>query len=58
MDLFGKFDMQLDISCKRNEKIYFDMAKACDKEPKLVIEIEQARGRAKTLSVEEYLQNF
>ena len=25
MDLFAKFDMQLDASCKRNEKIYFDM---------------------------------
>lgn len=34
------------------------MCKTLDKDPKLVIEIEQARGRAKTMSVEEYLQAF
>ena len=38
--------------------MYYDMCKTLDKEPKLVVEIEQARGRAKSLTVEEYLQNF
>jgi hypothetical protein len=27
MGLFAKFDTQLDATCKRNEKLYFDMCK-------------------------------
>ena len=40
MDIFAKFDLQLDASCKRNEKMYFDMCKTLEKEPKLVIELQ------------------
>jgi hypothetical protein len=27
MDIFSKYDMQIDSSCKRNEKMYFDICK-------------------------------
>lgn len=34
------------------------MCKTLDKNPDLVIEIEQARGRANKVSVEDYLKDF
>ena len=46
MDIFAKFDIQLDNSCKRNEKIYRDMCKEIDdREPNLFIEKESINRR-------------
>ena len=60
MDVFSKYDTQLDASCKRNEKIYFEMSKVLNKPANLVIEVNTAGRRAGTqqVSVEEYIKNF
>ena len=58
MDIFAKADQVLDASCKRNEKMYFEMCKTLDKEAKLHIEVEQRRGAAKSMPIEQFLQNF
>jgi hypothetical protein len=52
MDIFAKADLLLDASCKRNEKMYFEMCKTLDKEAKLRIEVEQRRGAAKSMPIE------
>jgi hypothetical protein len=39
MDTFSKYDLQLDISCKRNEQIFLSTAQELSKESDLVIEI-------------------
>ena len=59
MDSFQKVDLNLDNSCKRNEKMYYDICKELNKKPNLVIEVNSGkRGGAKTLSVQEYIQQF
>ena len=50
--------MQLTASCNRAEKTYTDMAKALNKNPELMIEKEQARGRPQKVSVQDYLKDF
>ena len=58
MDIFAKYDMQLGQSCKRNEKMYFEMCNTLNQEPKLVIEVEQRRGAAKAVGIEQFLKSF
>ena len=58
MDIFAKADQVLDASCKRNEKVYFEMSKILDKEAKLQIEVERSRGAAKSMPIAEYLRDF
>lgn len=58
MDSFGKYDLLLDASCKRNEKMYYEMCKTVNQPPNLVIEVEQRRGAAKAVPIEEFLQTF
>lgn len=43
MDTFAKYDTTLDASCKRNEKMYFDVGKDLGKPADLKIEVAAAR---------------
>jgi len=55
MDTFAKYDVQLDQSCKKNEKMYFDVCNEL-KIGKAELWIELSRD--KQMSVEQYIQNF
>ena len=39
MDTFAKYDMIVDGSCKRNEKMYHDICKEKNQDPDLKIEV-------------------
>lgn len=43
MDTFSKYDLQLDASCKRNERMYFDISKELEKPAELKIEMSAGR---------------
>jgi hypothetical protein len=58
MDIFSKYDQQIDASCKRNEKMYFDICKELNQPAKLNIEISGNRGRSEQVDVEAYIKNF
>jgi hypothetical protein len=59
MDIFAKTDSQLDASCKRNEKMYFELCKEQKVEPKLVIEISTGRrGGQKQIQIQDYISTF
>ena len=48
LDVFAKYDLTVDASCKRNEKMYYDICKEKNQEPDLKLEVAQAgrRGQA------------
>jgi len=56
LDTFSKYDAQLDGTCKKNEKMFFEMCKELQiADPKLMIEV----GRnGQKVSVEEYIKTF
>lgn len=59
MDSFGKLDIALDNACKRNEKLYYDLAKELKREPNLVIEMQtNKRGRTEQVKIQDYIKNF
>jgi len=60
MDTFSKYDALLDSSCKRNEKMYYEVAKELGKPADLKIEVSAGRrGQGnQTLPVEDYIQSF
>ena len=59
MDSFGKLDLALDAACKRNEKIYYDLAKELKKQPNLTIEmVSNEKGDRKQISIADYIKNF
>ena len=43
MDTFQKLDVSVDNSVKRNERLYFEMAKELNKNAKLYIEVSGQR---------------
>ena len=57
MDTFQKYEMQLDQSCKRNEKLFFELREELKSDMELDIDM-GAQERNVTLTVEQYLQNF
>ena len=44
MDTFQKYDLQIDASCKRNERMYFEIAKELGQPAELKIEMSGKRG--------------
>jgi len=59
MDTFNKYDTALDNSCKRNEKMYYDMCKELNKPANLQMEVPSGRrGQMDTIKVEDFIQNF
>jgi len=54
MDSFAKLDVAIDSSCRRNERLYFDLAKELEKKGNLVIEIPGQRD-SQNLEVEAYI---
>jgi len=59
MDIFSKIDTLVESSCRKNEKMYFEMCKELKKNPNLVLEVSTSRrGGSKKVSVEEYIQGF
>jgi hypothetical protein len=57
MDTFTKLDVAIDSSCRRNERLYFDLAKELEKKPSLYIEIAGQR-ESQNLEVEDYIKKF
>lgn len=58
MDTFQKYENLLDGSCKRNEKLFFELKEELKADKiELDIELGAQQGNA-TQTVEEYLQNF
>lgn len=58
VDVFAKNEIIVDSSCKRNEKLYFDMAQELNmKDAQLQIDVPQNRGESK-MKVLDYLKNF
>jgi len=55
MDSFAKLDVAIDSSCRRNERLYFDLAKELEKKGNLVIEIPGQRD-SQNLEVEAYIK--
>ena len=59
MDTFGKYDLQIDGSCKRNEAVFHQTAKELNKQDhKLVLEIQQRGGKKEIKTIHDYLKNF
>lgn len=58
MDIFSKYDSQIDASCKRNEKMYFYICKELNQPANLIIEISGNRGATEQVEVEKYIKNF
>ena len=57
MDSFNKLDTALDSSCRRNERMFFDISKELNKKQSLYIEISGQR-EPQQLEVEEYIKTF
>ena len=57
MDTFQKYEIQLDASCKRNEKLFFELREELKSDIELDIDL-GAQGGNITQTVEEYLKNF
>ena len=57
-ELFAKFDTQLTNTCNKLEKTYYDMSKELNQQPNMLVEIQQARGAAKKVSIQDYLRDF
>ena len=56
MDVFAKYEIQIDNSCKRNEKMYFDVCKELNKQPSLKMEVPSGRrGQMDTIDVEQFI---
>ena len=56
LDTFSKYDAQLDASCKKNEKMFFEVCKELKiADPKLMIELSRSNEK---MSVEDYVKNF
>lgn len=59
MEIFSKYDLALDSSCKRNERMYTEMCAELNKNANLVIEVSSGRrGGSQQMSVEDYIKNF
>jgi hypothetical protein len=59
MDVFGKTDTIVDASCKRHERLYFEMCKELSKPEVLMMEVSVGRrGEMKKATVEEYIKEF
>lgn len=59
VDVFAKNEVLVDASCKRNEKLYFDMAQELNiKDAQLQIDVPQNRGESQKMKVLDYIKNF
>lgn len=57
MDTFQKYEVQLDASCKRNEKLFFELREELKSDQELDIDL-GAQGGNVIQTVEQYLQGF
>lgn len=59
VDAFSKYEILVDGSCKRNEKLYFDLAQELNmKDAQLQIDVPQNRGESQKIKVADYIKNF
>ena len=59
VDVFAKNEVLVDASCKRNEKLYFEMAHELNiKDAQLQIDVPQNRGESQKMKVLDYIKNF
>ena len=59
VDVFAKNEVLVDASCKRNEKLYFEMAQELNiKDAQLQIDVPQNRGESQKMKVLDYIKNF
>jgi len=62
MDTFSKYDVQLDASCKKNEKMFFEVCKELQIAGKENLTIEKKdphkKGETIQMSVADYIKNF
>ena len=57
MDTFAKYEKLLDMSCHKNEDLFFELRTELSSDMELSIDL-GAQGGNKTLTVAEYLENF
>lgn len=59
LETFTKYEISLDQSCKKNEKLFFDLKDELNIPEELNIELNLgAQGGNQTMEISQYLQNF
>lgn len=59
LETFTKYEMQLDQSCKKNEKLFFELKEELNMDDELNIEVNLgAQGGNQTSAIADYIKNF
>jgi|TARA_B110000977_G_C10962101_1_gene448950 hypothetical protein len=59
LETFTKYEMALDQSCKKNEKLFFELREELNMDDELNIEVNLgAQGGNKTSAIADYIKDF